>query len=94
MMTANKVVVRAMLFSTISVLTLSACTSNNYERSAEEEIAQAERCQKLKDGISDLRGKLVRRTELRRRYELECMSLQASSGHLATRLFASPLASG
>ncbi|WP_416307084.1 hypothetical protein [Neptunicella sp. SCSIO 80796] len=60
--------------SVISVLALSACATNPANNFADEQAELAKNCQELKVKISDLWGKPIRRTEMRRRYDLECLS--------------------
>lgn len=58
----------------ISVLALSACASNQADKVAYDRAELIKTCQELKVKISDLWGKPIRRTELRRQYDIECLS--------------------
>ena len=54
------------------LLAIQGCSSVKPEPGKEALMARNRECQTLQKQIADLRGKPLLRTELRRRYDIEC----------------------
>ncbi|MGP9800616.1 hypothetical protein [Rheinheimera sp. NSM] len=65
---------RKVPFYVLFLLALSACSVNNYEQSAKDKAEKEKICQEMKEKMRELKGRPVRRTEVNRQYQLECMS--------------------